>query len=51
MLVRLDRRGTVEQGLVVRGHGCKLAKELHQHSGPGGRLREVSGVVIVGEDR
>ena len=51
MLVRLDRLGTVEQGLVVREHGCRLVRELHQHSGPGGRLREVFGVVVVGEGR
>jgi hypothetical protein len=51
VLVRLDRQGTVEQVPVVRGHGCKLVRGLHQHSGPGGRLREVFGVVIVGEGR
>ena len=55
MPVRLDRLGTVELGLVVRGHGCRLVRGLHQHSGPGGRLREVLGVVVVvvvvGEDR
>ena len=51
MLVRLDRLGTVEQGLVVRGHGCRLVRELHRHSGPGGRLREGLGVVVVGEGR
>lgn len=51
MLVRLGRLGTVEQVLVVRGHGCRLVRELHQHSGPGGRLREVFGVVVVGEGR
>jgi hypothetical protein len=51
VLVRLDRLGTVEQVLAVRGHGCRLVRELHQHSGPGGRLREVLGVVVVGEGR
>lgn len=51
VLVRLDRLGTVEQVLVVRGHGCRLVRELHQHSGPGGRLREVFGVVVVGAGR
>lgn len=51
VLVRLDRLGTVEQVLVVRGPGCRLVRELHQHSGPGGRLREVFGVVVVGEGR
>jgi hypothetical protein len=51
VLVRLDRLGTVEQVLVVRGHGCRLVRESHQHSGPGGRQREVFGVVVVGEDR
>lgn len=51
MLVRLDRLGTVEQVLVVRGHGCRLVRELHRHSGPGGRPREVFGVVVVGEGR
>jgi hypothetical protein len=51
VLVRPDRQGTVEQVPVVRGHGCKLVRGLHQHSGPGGRLREVFGVVVVGEGR
>jgi hypothetical protein len=51
VLVRLDRLGTVEQALVVRGHGCRLVRELHRRSGLGGRLREVLGVVVVGEDR
>jgi hypothetical protein len=51
VLVRPDRLGTVEQVLAVRGHGCRLVRELHQHSGPGGRLREVLGVVVVGEGR
>ena len=51
MLVRLGRLGTVEQVPVVMGHGCKLVRGLHQHSGPGGRLREVFGVVVVGEGR
>ena len=51
MLMRLDRLETVEQGLAVRGRGCRLVRELHQHSGPGGRLREGFGVVVVGEGR
>jgi hypothetical protein len=51
VLVRLGRLGTVEQVPVVRGHGCKLVRELHRHSGLGGRLREVFGVVVVGEGR
>jgi hypothetical protein len=36
---------------VVRGHGCKLVRELHRHNELGGRLREVFGVVVVGEGR
>ena len=51
MLARLDRLGTVEQVLVVRGRGCRLVRELHRHSGPDERLREVLGVVVVGEGR
>jgi hypothetical protein len=51
VLVRLDRRGTVVRVLVVREHGCRLVRVLHQHSGPGGRPKEVLGVVVVGEGR
>jgi hypothetical protein len=51
LLAPLDRLGIVEQVLPVLGHDCRLVRELHLSTVPGGRLREGVDVVVVGEDR
>ena len=51
MLVPLGTLGIVELGLVVLGRGCRVAKELHQRNGRGGRPTKGLGAVAVGEGK